>query len=64
VVALMEAEEEQSYRSTTVKLINALVTSFQESIEQERAMNQQIMTLINMCTQLAQEQVMRQPPLD
>jgi len=48
------------YRSTTVKLINALVTSSKESIEQERVLNQQITTLLDVCTQLAQGQVIRQ----
>jgi ferritin len=52
------------YRSSTVKLINTLVSSFQESMEQERAMNQQITALVNVCMQLVQAQVLQQPPLD
>jgi len=47
-----------------VQLINALITSFKESIKQERVLNQQITTLLDVCTQLAQGQVIWQPPLN
>lgn len=43
------ADKEQLYCSWTVKLVNLLVASFNESLEQERAMNQQFTVFLTQC---------------
>jgi hypothetical protein len=52
----MQADEEQSYRSRTVKLVDLLVNSFNESIERERAMSEQFGAFLNQCTLFFQSQ--------
>jgi hypothetical protein len=46
------ADEEQLYRSRTVKLVDLLVTSFNESLEQECALNQQFAVFLAQCMRL------------
>ncbi len=61
-LSLPQADEEQSYHTNMIKLIDNLVQYHQEGIEQERALNKQLAALFTAFMQLIQQAAAQPPP--
>ncbi len=64
--SLPQADEEQSYRTNMIKLIDNLVKYHQEGMQQERALNEQLAALFHAFMQLIQQAAAQPapPPVD